>query len=105
MGVMDEADADIAAYALLKVIDWAGGRSRLARALGLHRQTVCTWAQMRRPRVSAPHVLELERLSGVPRYELRPDLYPRPLRPSPVRLKPPFVETAVRPRRGRALTS
>lgn len=48
-----------------------GAKSQLARDLGLTRAAVCLWRQ-----VPAKHVLEIERLTGISRSRLRPDLYP-----------------------------
>lgn len=48
----------------------AGGARSLARALSITPQAVIQW-----PHVPAKHVLEVERLSGITRYELRPDIY------------------------------
>ncbi len=50
----------------------AGGISALARSLGVSRQAVFQWK-----RIPAERVLAIEVHTGVPRYELRPDLYPR----------------------------
>lgn len=62
-----------------KAVKAAGGSRAVGKALNLTRQAVEDW-----PRVPAKHVLRLEQLSGVSRYELRPDIYgeapPRPLR-------------------------
>jgi DNA-binding transcriptional regulator YdaS (Cro superfamily) len=44
----------------------------LARALKLTRQAIYQWK-----RVPSDHVLQVERITGVPRQRLRPDLYPR----------------------------
>lgn len=50
----------------------AGGPSGLARALNdLSPQAISQWK-----RVPAERVLDVERITGVPRHELRPDLYP-----------------------------
>lgn len=54
-----------------KAVAAAGGVSRLAEALGVTRSAVSQW-----PRVPAERVLEVERITGVPRTVLRPDLYP-----------------------------
>ena len=47
-----------------------GGVVKLARALGLSDAAVSLW-----PRVPADRVLEVERLTGVSRYTLRPDVF------------------------------
>jgi DNA-binding transcriptional regulator YdaS (Cro superfamily) len=49
-----------------------GGYSRLAKSLGLQRATVWGWKA-----VPAKHAIAVERITGIPREELRPDLYPR----------------------------
>jgi DNA-binding transcriptional regulator YdaS (Cro superfamily) len=48
----------------------AGGVVRLSLALGLSRAAVAQWH-----RVPAERVLEVERLTGISRYELRPDVF------------------------------
>lgn len=56
----------------------AGGARLIARALNITPQAVIQWAH-----VPAKHVLEVERLSGISRYELRPDIYgPPPSQPT-----------------------
>ncbi|GAN55223.1 hypothetical protein Tasa_041_018 [Tanticharoenia sakaeratensis NBRC 103193] len=37
-----------------------------------------TWAKWERGRVPAVRVLDVERITGIPREELRPDLFARP---------------------------
>ncbi|MDF2994653.1 MAG: hypothetical protein K0R27_290 [Xanthobacteraceae bacterium] len=54
-----------------------GGITRLAREIGVKHQTFYSWK-----RVPAERVLDIERVSGVPRHELRPDLYPAPSMPT-----------------------
>ena len=49
-----------------------GGLTRLARALGLTRSAVHQWKQ-----VPAHRLVEVERITGIPREALRPDLYTR----------------------------
>jgi DNA-binding transcriptional regulator YdaS (Cro superfamily) len=56
---------------LERAIDAAGGLTGLADALGISKQAVAQWDS-----VPPLRVLEVERVSGVSRHELRPDLYP-----------------------------
>lgn len=49
-----------------------GGIKALARALGVKHQTFYSWR-----RVPAERVIDIERLTGISRHRLRPDLYPR----------------------------
>jgi DNA-binding transcriptional regulator YdaS (Cro superfamily) len=60
---------------LKRAIEAAGGQGRLARLLGIRQQAVSQWKE-----VPARHIIAIENLTGVPREELRPDLYP-PRRP------------------------
>ncbi len=48
-----------------------GSKAALARHLGLTRAAISQWQS-----VPPHHVLTVERLSGISRHELRPDLYP-----------------------------
>jgi len=57
--------------AVQKALKKVGGLRPLARLLGINPQNISRWK-----RCPAGYVLTLERLTGVPRYELRPDLYP-----------------------------
>lgn len=50
--------------------------NRLAKAIGIKPQALTGWKAS--GRVPAERVLEVERISGVPRHEIRPDLYPPP---------------------------
>jgi DNA-binding transcriptional regulator YdaS (Cro superfamily) len=53
----------------------ASGPSGLAKAIGgLTPQAVSQWRQ-----VPATRVLDVERVTGVPRHQLRPDIYPAPV--------------------------
>lgn len=47
----------------------------LARRLGVNKSSITLWGQRRVP---AERVLEVERITGIPRHELRPDIYPAP---------------------------
>lgn len=60
-----------------RAIEAAGGSAKLGTALGITRQAVEDW-----DKVPPKHVLRVEQLSGVSRYQLRPDIYgdaPSPL--------------------------
>lgn len=50
-----------------------GAVVNLARALNITSQAVSQWS-----RVPAERVLDVERATGIPRHDLRPDLYPLP---------------------------
>ncbi|PZQ86029.1 MAG: Rha family transcriptional regulator [Ancylobacter novellus] len=54
----------------------------LGRLLGVNKSSILRWEDRRVP---AERVLDVERATGVPRHELRPDLYPStdPGRPIP----------------------
>lgn len=59
------------ASALGRAIESVGGQAEFARLLGVTPQAVSQW------RLVPPlRVLRVEEVSGVPRHELRPDLYP-----------------------------
>lgn len=57
--------------ALQRAITKAGGLAGLAEPLGISIQAVSQWDE-----VPPLRVIAVEKLTGVPRYELRPDLYP-----------------------------
>ncbi len=56
---------------LQRAIEAAGGVGALARALGIAQPSVSNWS-----RVPAERVIAVEAATGVPRGDLRPDLYP-----------------------------
>jgi len=64
---------------LERAINRAGGVRALARLLGINASAVSRWTQ-----VPPRQILSIERLTGVPREELRPDLYlpPKPAQPT-----------------------
>lgn len=58
--------------AMDRAINAVGGRRQLALLLGVTYEAVRKF----RNRVPAERVLQIEAVTGVSRYELRPDLYP-----------------------------
>lgn len=74
--------------ALEELIARAGGsQSALARALEVSQPTVWHWLRSSK-RLPAEYVLTAERLYGVSRHDLRPDVYPRDYPPAPEARKP-----------------
>lgn len=61
--------------ALTRAVLIAGGQSEFARALGTHQPNVWRWINQSK-QLPAEYVLLVEELYDVPRWELRPDLYP-----------------------------
>lgn len=57
---------------LEKAVAAVGSKSELARRLNVAVQSIQQW-----DRIPAERVHDVERVSGVPRHELRPDLYPK----------------------------
>lgn len=57
--------------ALLRAIEAAGGLAKLAEPLGITAQAVSQWDE-----VPPLRVLAVEKLTGISRSDLRPDLYP-----------------------------
>jgi DNA-binding transcriptional regulator YdaS (Cro superfamily) len=53
-------------------VEAAGGVRPLGRLLGISHQAIVQWDE-----IPAGRLLEIERLTGVPRETLRPDLYRR----------------------------
>ena len=56
---------------LQQAIEATGNGKALAGRIGVTQQALSQWS-----RVPPRRVLDVERASGVPRHELRPDLYP-----------------------------
>ncbi len=59
--------------AVRKIVLQAGGAAAVGSALGITGQAVSQWQI-----IPHNHVLMIERLSRIPRWKLRPDLYPAP---------------------------
>lgn len=57
--------------ALNRAVSSVGGQATFARLIGVTPQAVSQWKE-----VPPLRVLAVENVSGVPRHELRPDLYP-----------------------------
>nr|WP_315384178.1 YdaS family helix-turn-helix protein [uncultured Sphingomonas sp.] len=66
---------------LAKAICAAGSQSAFGRWIGRRQSTVNWWLANAKP-LPAEHVLLVERLSGISRSELRPDIYPSSDTPS-----------------------
>jgi len=60
--------------AIRKAADVVGGFAELGRKIGVTPQAVSAWYM--RGRVPPTRVLEIERVTGVSRHALRPDIYP-----------------------------
>ncbi|MEI9804689.1 MAG: YdaS family helix-turn-helix protein [Pseudolabrys sp.] len=65
--------------ALLKAIERAGGQEALAKAINVPQSTVSFWLNKAKKGVAAEKVADVERITLVPRHELRPDLFPLPV--------------------------
>lgn len=65
---------------LQKAVAAKGTVAELARSLGITRAAIAQW-----DKIPAERVVEIERVTGVPREELRPDLFrpPHPAEASP----------------------
>lgn len=55
-----------------RAIAAAGSLTKLASALGVHKSSIVAW---RHNRIPAERVARIEAVTGVPRHELRPDLF------------------------------
>jgi DNA-binding transcriptional regulator YdaS (Cro superfamily) len=65
--------------ALKRCLTKAGSQPRLAKALGCSQPAVWKMLQSAK-RISHQYVLTAEKQFGVSRHELRPDIYPPPIR-------------------------
>ncbi|MEE4349670.1 MAG: YdaS family helix-turn-helix protein [Pacificimonas sp.] len=78
----DQTPARTRFEALCACVEAAKSQSALARDLGVSQNTVWKWLNSGKQMPSV-HVLKAERLYGVSRHELRPDIYPRDYPPAP----------------------
>lgn len=62
--------------ALRRACEIAGGQKPLADLIGTTQSQVWYWLERSKRGVPAEFVLSIERKTGVPRTDLRPDLYP-----------------------------
>lgn len=69
-------DSSELAEALSRAISQAGSQSALARKIGISQPAIANWVKAGRV-LSADHVIKVEEATGVSRFDLRPDLYPR----------------------------
>jgi len=58
-----------------RAIDAAGGPTALARVLGIKLPSLYSWR-----RIPAERVRRVSEITGIPRHELRPDLWDAPAR-------------------------
>lgn len=56
----------------------AGGQKALADKIGTSQSQVWYWLAKSKKGAAAEYVLQIEQATGVPRHELRPDIYPAP---------------------------
>lgn len=52
------------------IIDRAGSKAKLARHLGIKHSSLYNWR-----RVPAARVIEIEKLTGISRHKIRPDIF------------------------------
>lgn len=62
---------------LQRAIEIAGSQSALSRLTGISQSNYSRWLRLYGGRVSAEAAIAIEGAVGIPRHELRPDLWPR----------------------------
>ena len=60
--------------AVRRAVEIAGGQRALGQLLGVSQQAVGQW--LSNDRIPANRVVQIAQATGIPRHELRPDLYP-----------------------------
>ena len=63
--------------ALQTAVEKAGGQTALARKIGTSQELIFFWLNRAQKGVAPEYVLKIERVTGVSRHALRPDIYPR----------------------------
>lgn len=63
---------------LSKAVEKAGGQSALGRALGVGQSTVRYWLMRSKKGVPPEFAPKIEAATGIPKHELRPDVFPPP---------------------------
>lgn len=64
--------------AIDRAIEAAGGTTALARGLGVQPPSIYSWEK-----IPPRHVRRVSEITGIPRHELRPDLWDPPASPTP----------------------
>ncbi len=59
-----------------KIITIVGGQTALANMLGVKQQHVYGWLNRSGGLVPSDYVFQIEKKTGIPCWEIRPDLYP-----------------------------
>ena len=62
---------------LKAAIDIAGSQLALAKRIGVKQSYISNWLNRDKQGVPARYVILIEKATGVPRHELRPDIYPK----------------------------
>jgi DNA-binding transcriptional regulator YdaS (Cro superfamily) len=65
--------------ALQTAIDRAGGQTALAAKIGVRQSLISFWLKQAKEGAAPDKVPAIEQATGVPRYELRPDVFSRPV--------------------------
>lgn len=64
--------------ALDRACERAGGQKALADKIGTSQSQVWYWLAKSKKGAAPEYVLQIEAATGIPRHELRPDIYPAP---------------------------
>ena len=75
---MINTDKEISKLALLCAIKIAGSQTNLAKRLGMKNASQISSMVNRDKKASAKWVAKISEVTGIPCYELRPDIFPAP---------------------------